>query len=167
MPPLTPQEQVRQQVRRRLADQIAELLVQADKGSPSMKLSDLRSEESRRVYAADALMITDGDARFERVRRVHTNDAHLFALAEQEQRAVERQATDDIARCGAVIRRGNFGVVPAGRCYVCTDPIEPDTAAVLELSATLKVDVHGECCLHDPKFEMTAQFAFRVKGGHQ
>lgn len=162
--PLTPQERVRKQVAGELVPKIAELLYQCDKGSPHAKLSDLKTEEARAAYLADALMITDVDARFERVQRVHLADANHYARQDHEAETAASRGRKDVATY-APVRRGNFGVVPAGLCYLCTTPIQPDMAAVLELSATLKVDVHGECCLHDPKLEMTAQFAFRVKGG--
>lgn len=162
--PITPQERVRRQVCGELVPKIAELLYQCDKGSPHAKLSDLRSEDARAVYLADALMVTATESRHERVIRVHQADAEHVASAQKDQEDVAWQARRDVVAYGPV-RRGNFGMVPAGRCYVCTLPIAAGEAAVLELSATLRADVHSECCLHDPRFEMAAQFAFRVKDG--
>lgn len=177
--PMTPQEQVRQQVRQRLAHKIAELLVQADKGHEAMRLADLRTEESRQVYHAEALMMLDGEARFQRISRVNAADAHQFAMRDAEQEEVMRQARADIAKYGngqqdavdfehrrAVL---HFGPVRAGYCWVCTERVnDPTDASVLQFSATLKADVHASCCLKDERrFEITASYAFRLKDGQR
>lgn len=165
--PIPARERERRQVVSELIPVIAELLYRADKGNRYARFSSL-SESARAVYVAEALMITAVEQRHERVVRVNQADSHAFALAEKDQRDVEWQARQDVIKFGPggeVVRRGNFGLVPAGFCYLCTRRIPSGEAAVLELSATLKADVHAGCCLNNSRFEMTAQFAFRVKGG--
>lgn len=152
--PMTPQQQVQMQVRSELIPKIAELLYQADKGSKHARIGDLRSEEARAVYIADAMMLTD--QRAERVLRVQVADAHHFALQDKEGEDVALQARKDIA---------HFGPVRPGHCYVCRERIVTDASTLL-LSASLKADVHGMCCAKDEqRFELAADFSYRLIGG--
>ena len=161
---MTPQERVRQQVAARLIPKIAELLLQADKGSESIKLTDLRSEESRCAYLADALLALEPEQRFERVKRVHQADAEMFALQADEDEMVRRQARRDIARFGGQ----PFDRTQRGPCHICRQRIAPADAYTLQLSPTLTVDVHGTCCANDQRFELLSAFSFRlIEGGAQ
>ena len=167
MHPDTAQERVRRRVCAELVPQIAELILRADKGSKHMKLEDLRSESSQYLYLDIARRLVEPLRRLARVALVHQSDAHQFASADAEQQDVMRQARQDIERFGGVLPgvTSHFGSVRPGHCWVCTERITPADSYVLELSATLKADVHGRCCQNDSKFELMSAFSFRLIDG--
>lgn len=165
--PMHPVDQVRHQMRTRLLPQIAELILRADKGVASMTLADLRSDESRAVYIHAALSLFEPLVQAERRRRVHLSDAHVFGNRDTEQQEVTLQARADVGRFGnPAFTSSHYGSVRPGFCWVCKERITPADAFVLELSATLKADVHGACCQDDAKFELMSAFSFRlIEGG--
>lgn len=151
--PLTPQDRVRRQVAARLVPKIAELILQADKGSESMKLTDLRSEESRYAYLADALMLLEPEQRFERVKRVNQADALLFALKADEDETLLSQARNDVAR---------FAARPSAICYVCAEPVI--TNKVMVTAGPNIYTAHGLCCAKDEqRFELVDEFTYRLR----
>jgi hypothetical protein len=167
--PLTPHERVRRQVCGVILPQLAELLYQADKGSPHAKLIDLRSEEARAVYVAEALMILSPEGRHERVTRVNQVQAETFAYADTDAEDAARQVRQDVARFRSRVPAAppvvsHFGSVRPGYCHICRQPVLTD-AAVLWLGDALKTDAHGLCCAMDPqeRFELIADFSYRVK----
>lgn len=165
--PLTPREQVRQSIIRRNVSAIAELLVEADKAIPGFKLADLRSEEARRVYLAEAEMMLGAESRHERASRVHANDAHYSAIRHKDQADVEWQARQDIVRFGHRTDTPRFGVIRPGHCYVCRERVVSNKAVVM-ITENLQAEAHGTCCAKDEqRFEVADQhgFAYRVKGG--
>lgn len=166
--PLTPQDRVRKQVAGELVPKIAELLYQCDKGSPHAKLTDLRSEEARAVYLADALMLTSAESRHERVIRVHAADAEQFAYADKEQADVEWQARQDVIKFGTPIRSDapRFSVIrPGTGCLVCHEEVITNRVTVI-VTENLHGEAHGLCCAKDEaRFERIDDFLYRVKGG--
>lgn len=103
--PLTPQQRVQMQIDSELVPKIAELIYQADKKSRHARLADLRTDDAKAVYLAEALMVLAPEARADRKQRVQVSDAHHFAIAEHEQETVARQARIDGARFIGVVKQ--------------------------------------------------------------
>lgn len=158
--PLPAEERARRQVSSELLPVIAELLFRCDKGNKYAKFSQL-SDAAQTVYLAEALQLTSIDKRTERLHQVHSVDAHVFAVRADEQETVMRQAREDIARYEVA---SHFGAIRPGYCLICKGRITPADAYVLELSATLKADVHGSCCAKDARFQLMSSFSFRLIG---
>ena len=154
---LPPQERVRRQVASALIPKIAELLYWCDKGSIHVKLADL-TEEARAAYLADALRVTAIEARLARVNAVHRANAHQYALQDAEQEVIRLQVRRDVAR---------FGVRKPWSCHVCRQPVLTDRVIVY-LSESLHTEAHGLCCAKDEaRYELIADFAYRVKAGQR
>lgn len=160
---MTPQEEVRQRHRSRRLPELAELLYQFDKGNPCAKLSDLRSDGARGVYISAALGLFEPTIATERMRKVQEADAQQFATHDDSAERIAQRARQDVERYGT--HPGNFGTTRPGYCYLCKERITPADAFVLEITATLKVDVHGSCALQDARCETLTAFAFRWIGG--
>lgn len=153
--PMSPQDRVRQRVVDSLLPQIAELLYRCDKGHRMAQLSDLEGAELA-VYVADALLITDADARAERVKRLNAIRAHGHALAEDEQRTVERQARKD------VVFYGPRALYPV--CEICDEPVITNRVELL-LSPSIKAVAHGLCCAKDEaQYEFVSEFFYQKRG---
>lgn len=159
----TPKDQVRASIAMTHCFSIAERLLQADKCNPSFKLTDLRDDNERGIYIdAAASFLLDQVGRTERTHLLNQTRAHGFASVEDEHEQIAQQAQRDIAQYGGV---ANFGDVRPGCCWLCRQPITLSDGIAMEISATLRVDVHGHCASEHPKCEMVSAFAFRWRGG--
>lgn len=168
--PLTPQEQVRQQVAAQLIPQIAELLYRCDKGSPHAKLSDLRNEESIALYIGQARELVTPEARKARIDTIHVIDAHILAFAEKDQTDAEWQARQDVIRFKPqphFTEVDRFGTLRPGYCYVCRDRVITNKVTVM-VTPNLHGEAHASCCQDDEaRFEKIDHFVYRVRGGQQ
>lgn len=159
--PLSPQDRVRLEIEQDAVRAIAEWLVQHQKANRCFRLSHLKDDAERAVFLGHAMEILSPERRLERARQFNELRSHGIALADKDQQDVEWQAKQD------VIRFGNFGFTTPGNCAVCKERVDDVTDhAVLELSATLKADVHASCCIKDEaRFEVTPAFSFRLRKG--
>jgi hypothetical protein len=86
-------------VRLTLAEQIADLLYQADKGSTRVRLTELRPEGAQLVYRMHATrMVFGANDRGERITHVHVAQARELAVRDDESETAMRQARLDRAR---------------------------------------------------------------------
>lgn len=93
-------DRARKELTRSDVFELAQVLYRRDKGNEFAQLRSLR-QECQAVYLADALVIlTDEDSRVERIKRIHMLDAQVFALADDENESVMRQARRDMAHYG-------------------------------------------------------------------
>lgn len=161
----TPQERVRQQVAGELIPKIAELIYQCDKGSKLAVLADLRSEDARAVYKAEALMVLSPEARHERMARVHAADAHQHARLDDEQETVARQARADVAIFGDPLLAKFMRTNPQ-TCPLCGDRLLTNAVDVLlTASGDLKGRAHGLCCAKDERrFVFVSEFTYQLIG---
>lgn len=162
--PDTPQQRVRMSIAVTVVDELAERLLQHDKANQAYKLRHLRSDDERKVYR-DAILafLADPTGRLLRVNKVNQLRGHDHAIADDEAESIARQARRDIEMYAAGV--ANFGQVKPGHCWFCKTRITPEDAFFMEITATLKVDVHGSCASNDPRCEMVTAFSFRWKGG--
>ena len=148
--PMSPQDRIRQQAIDSMVPEIAQLLYRCDKGHRMAHLSDLKDDELA-VYVADALMITDAEARTERVTRLNRLRARRFAAADDESETVMRQARRDIAH------------YQHPKCCICQEPVIANRVEVL--TGTARDVAHGLCCAQrEDRFEFVSEFAYQQRG---
>lgn len=165
--PMTPRQQLQQQVQGELIPQMAELLLQCVKGTKAIRLADLRSEESRAVFLAEILMLLEPERIAEMKMRVHVADAAFFASREAEHENAARQARADIARYGAGSAAAvtpHYGAIRPGHCWICRERILPSATATLWLTDNLIADVHADCAMRDGRCTAVSQISFLLKG---
>jgi hypothetical protein len=152
----------RQVVRHALVKPLAQLLYQADKGSTSVRLDDLRSDGARDVYYAVALVMLDPESRAGRVRRVHEADADHHTDRRQDEAAIVAQARRDIAQHTPARPPAGAAV---GRCFVCGDRLSVTDVCLLRFSDTHHTGIHGSCASADARCEALSTFTFQWRGG--
>ncbi len=158
----TPQERVRASILLTVLPIIAERLLQVDKANPAYKLSDLRDDDERAIYFADAEELMSPERRCERGHRLNSLRAHGFALAEKDDRELEAMARADVRRYGS--ERQHFGRVPENVCLACLEPTILNKVTVW-IGVGLKADAHGLCCAKDDmRFDFVNEGTYQFKG---
>lgn len=158
----TAKEQIRASIAMTHAIPIAERLLQADKTNPSFKLSDLLDDNERAIYIdAVASFLLDQAGRLERTEALNQCRAHGHALGEVEQRAVERQARQDVILFGDALMQAFLQTNPQ-YCPLCKEKLGPCGVADVKVTEGITCKAHSLCCAKNDRFEFISEFLYRL-----
>lgn len=158
----TPKDQIRASIAMTHAIAIAERLLQADKSNPSYKLSDLRDDNERGIYVdAAASFLLDQTGRTERAEALNQCRAHGFAVADDPQETLMRDARQDAVTFGDPVVQAFMSTSPRF-CAICKEELITNRVDVL-ITDHLRGQAHGLCCARrDDRYEFVNEFTYKL-----
>lgn len=161
MSTMTPDDRVRQQIAREVAPDVVLAIYRVMKGNKHARFEQI-SNIALAVLATEVNDLLSTPELHRRINLVNLLTGCGHALAESEQRDVERQARADRRRAADLT--AIKAIVP-GMCCLCASAIGDRPGGTLQVTEALNADVHEDCAQKHPSIEIVSSFSFRLKGG--